>query len=486
MPATIFSRFLWITSVIFTISSGVVLSAQDRWIDAFGARKFNDALMISDRELKQRPGDPKLWTERALSLEALGRNAESISSFQRALTLKPSFMPALEGASELTYKTRDSHAKTFLAKLLEVDPNNATAHAMAGVLAFEGRDCPMAIEHFEKAGSNLDKNEQAYSLYGACLLEVNKAQKAASVFAGLLERFPESVNVRYNLGYAQFLNGKATDAIATLRPLTSGDRVDASALNLIASAEATEGQLAAALNDLRSAAHLKPEAEENYLDFASLCLEHNSPDLAEEIINIGLQNIPASARLYSMRGIVNAQNNKFDESASDFEQSNRLSPDKSYGSVGLSMLYAESKRPEDSEKILRGKLKAAPNDATLNYLFADVLVNQSKTVSGSNLAEAKAALARAVAAKPQFSNAHALLGKVYRRMGETARAIQEFKLALLGNPQNRVALTQVVSLLRGAGREKEAASYSATLRGLVQQELKDDVSQSRVRIVRVQ
>jgi tetratricopeptide (TPR) repeat protein len=467
------------------ISGSGVLSAQDRWIDVFGARKFDEALMISDRELKQRPGDPKLWTERALALEALDRNAESITSFRRALTLKPSFTPALEGAAELTYKTRDPRAKSFLAKLLEIDPHNATAHAMAGVLAFEGRDCPLAIGHFEKAGPNLVGNEQAYSLYGACLLEMNKAQKAAPVFASLLERVPESVNVRYNLGYAQFLNGNAAGAIATLRGLAKGDRADASALNLIASAEAAEGQLAAALSDLRAAAHLKPEAEENYLDFASLCLEHNSPDLAEEIINIGLQNLPASARLYSMRGIVDAQKSKFDDSASDFEQANRLSPDKSYGSVGLSMLYAESKHPEDSERILRQKLRAAPNDATLNYLFADILMNQSKTMSGSTLAEAKAALARAIAARPKFSNAHALLGKVYRRMGDGGKAIQEFRLALADNPQNRVALTQIVSLLRGTDREKEAAPYSATLRGLVQQELKDDVSQSRVRIVRV-
>ena len=42
----------------------------------------------------------------------------------------------------------------------------------------------------------------------------------------------------------------------------------------------------------------------------------------------------------SMRGIINAQRNKFDESANDFEQANRLSPQKLYGSVGLSMLYA--------------------------------------------------------------------------------------------------------------------------------------------------
>ncbi len=487
MPITLRSRFLEISNVMIAggLSIGI-LFAQERWIDAFRAGRFNDALAVSDRELKGQTRDPKLWTERALTLEALGRNPESITSFQRALTLQPTFAPALEGAAELTYKIHDPHAQTFLAKLLEIDPHNATAQAMAGVLAFEQKDCSVAIHHFEEAGPGLVRNEQAYSFYGACLLEQNKAPKAVPVFASLLTQFPDSTNVRYNLGYARFLSGDATEAIATLRPLTTGEHEDASALNLIASAEAADGQLAAALSDLRAAAHLKPEAEENYLDFASLCLDHNSPELAEEIINMGLQIIPNSARLYSMRGIVNAQSNKFDESASDFEKANRLSPDQSYGSVGLSMLYAESKHPEDSERILREKLKVAPNDATLNYLFADVLLNQSKTIKSSNLSEARAALARSLAARPDFSDSHALLGKVFRRMGENEKAINEFKLALSNNPKNRIALTQITSLLRSVGREKEAALYSVTLRALVQQELRDDVSQSRIRIVRVQ
>ena len=71
-------------------------------------------------------------------------------------------------------------------------------------------------------------------------------------------------------------------------------------------------------------------------------------------------------------------------------------------------------------------------------------------------------------------------------MGENEKAINEFKLALSNNPKNRIALTQITSLLRSVGREKEAALYSVTLRALVQQELRDDVSQSRIRIVRVQ
>jgi tetratricopeptide (TPR) repeat protein len=420
----------------------LIACPQESWTDAFRARRFAEAVAISESQLKQTPRDATLWTKRALALEGLGRNAESIESFQRALEFRPTFIPALEGAAEVAYKTRDRQAESFIAKLLKTDPRNTAAHAMAGVLAFEKHDCNTATRNFEQAGPELAQNQQAYSFFGACLLELNNAQKAVLVFTTLLKQFPESMNVRYNLGYAQFLNGNAGDAVVTLRPLTIGEHPDASALNLMASAEAADGHLGTALEDLRKAAQLKPDAEDNYLDFATLCLEHDSLDLAEETVNIGLQNIPASARLYSMRGIINAQKNKFDESANDFEQANRLSPQKLYGSVGLSVLYAESKHPEESERILRSKLRMAPNDATLNYLLADVLVNQPSGATNHDLAQAKAALLRSVAAKPDFSNAHALLGKVYRRTGENAKAIEQLKLALSHDPQNRIALTK--------------------------------------------
>jgi tetratricopeptide (TPR) repeat protein len=458
---------------------------QARWIDAYRAGRYTEALSISETELKQQPKDPKLWTQRALALQALGRNKESLNSFESALRFQPAFVPALEGATELAYKTRDPRASKFVGELLKSDPKNATAHAMAGVLAFEKRDFRSAADHFEQAGPTLASNEEAYSLYGASLLVLGNPQKALPIFAALLEKYPQNGNVRYNLAYAQLLNGNSGDAISTLHPLTTSPTPDPSALNLMASAKAANGQLAEALEDLRTAARLKPGAEENYLDFATLCLEHNSPDIAQEIINIGLQNVGNSARLYSMRGIINAQKGNYDQSASDFEQANRLSPDKSYGSVGLSMVYAESKRPEEAQQLLRERLKAAPNDPTLNYLLADVLVNQPNAPSQANLAEARIALLRSLATRPGFSNAHALLGKIYRRSGENAKAIAELKLALSNDPENRVALNQIVSLLRDAGKQQEAAVYSASLRRLLKKELTADVDQSRVRIVRV-
>src|SRR5207253_2575801 len=89
------------------------------------------------------------------------------------------------------------------AGLFGLEPENAVAHAMAGVLAFEGGECGRAVYHFEKASSEITGNERAYSLYGACLLVLDRPADAVLVFEKLLAAQPDSVNLRFNLGYSQ-------------------------------------------------------------------------------------------------------------------------------------------------------------------------------------------------------------------------------------------------------------------------------------------
>ena len=51
-----------------------------------------------------------------------------------------------------------------------------------------------------------------------------------------------------------------------------------------------------------------------------------------------------SARLYTIRGIILAQNGRSEDAAADFERANRLNPDEQYGAAGLGVLYSETDR----------------------------------------------------------------------------------------------------------------------------------------------
>ena len=459
-----------------------LLAASDSLSAALASRRYQEALEIADVQVKAHPADPRLWTARGIALEGLGRMRESIESFSRALAIDAKFVPALEGSSEAAYASRDPRAEEFVVRLLVVQPNNQTAHAMAGALAFERRDCGTAATHFEKSHREIENSAPALAQFGECLVKLKRASDAAGVFEHLLALNPASETARYNLGLSQLMAERPRDAIATLQPL----RTNPDALNLLAAAEENQGQMEAAIADFRRATELAPTEERNYLDLAILCLDHDAFDLALDVIETGLRNIPDSARLYTMRGAVRAQTADFEKAAADFEKAERLKPDQLYGSVGLSMLLRQEDRLSESISLLREKLKKAPADPTLNYLLADALMRQGAEPAQPEFAEARQALLRSLRAKPDFDKAHAALGKTYLKSGETENAIREFRWASKSDPTDRTALQQLLLALHKSGREQEAAATAAKLKSLLDEDRKAEVARNRIRLVKAQ
>ncbi len=463
----------WVALVV-----GLIPAAADSLAEVLASGRFPEALRMADALLKTEPRDVRVWTVRGLALAGLGRDQEGLASFDRALQVEGSFLPALKGASETAYRSRDGRAAGHLKKLLSLEPGNETAHAMAAVLAFETRDCESAVSHFERSGGQVEKNELAASQFSDCLLRMGRPEQAAAVLERFLAAAPDSRTGRYNLAVAQLEARRPGAAIAALESLTS----DAEALNLLAAAQAAEGKLEAAVQSLRTAAKLAPEDERNYLDLALLCQKHESVNLALEILDAGLRRLPGSARLHAMRGVLHAQLAELDQAAADFEQAGRLEPDQAYASVGLSVLLSQTGRLEGATRLLREKLAQSPQDATLNYLLADALLREGVAPQQAEFVEAREALQRSIRARPDFARARATLGKVYLLGGDAERAVQELRAALRHDPENRAALSQLMMALRKLGREQEAGQAAERLRGQYEKDLEGDAARRRVRI----
>jgi Flp pilus assembly protein TadD len=273
----------------------------------------------------------------------------------------------------------------------------------------------------------------------------------------------------------------AEEAAAAARAGLALRPADTELLNLFGAASAAAGQLEPAIAALRKATEIAPTDERQYLDLAALCLEHDALDLALEVVNTGLANVPRSAKLYTMRGAIRAERVEVDEAMSDFEQASMLSPDELYGSVGLSLALRQADRLPEAIALLRGKLAAHPRDATLNCLLSDALL---RTDPGPTSAEALAALQRALQAKPDFAKAHAAIGKLHLRAGEAAKAVDELRAALKLDPNDRLALNQLVLAYGRLGRREEAAAVVGQLRKLLEAGRTEEVARYRVRLYR--
>jgi tetratricopeptide (TPR) repeat protein len=429
--------------------------------------------------LKRQPSNPRLLAARGVALERLNRDREALQSFEDSLAISPKFLVALEGAAEITYRTHDPKVSDYLSRILKQDPQNTAAHGMAGALAFEEHDCPAANRHFAAAEPALSDNPLALAQWGECLLAVDEPHLATKQLQESLRLRPQDKRVLYNFALALHLDQRDEESLAIANTLGA----DSDVLNLLGSIYASQDKVPEAIAVLRRATELDSKNEQNYIDLASLCLDHQSFDVAADVVNVGIANIPDSAALYTLRGAIAAQTSNLEQSAADFEQANRLQPDASYGDVGLSLLLGQQSQLDEAIAVIRSRIKSAPNDAKLNFLLADLLMRKpNDPQTGQD--DARRLLTKAVRLQPDMAKAHAALGKLLLKSGQAEEAISELKMALEKEPNDRVALNQYVLALTRLHRTAEAKTAADHLRDVLSEDRRAEVRKNRIRIVR--
>src|SRR5262249_17446189 len=146
--------------------------------------------------LEQSPKDPRLWCLKGIALAGQGHKKEALAAFQHALSLAPNFMQALEGAAQIEYEASSDAAIPHLQRILTLQPNDPTAHAMLAVLEYQRGHCSPAVAHFEKAGTLLDSQIDALHAYSTCLMKLKRFDEAAIVFQRSLTLRPEDPQER--------------------------------------------------------------------------------------------------------------------------------------------------------------------------------------------------------------------------------------------------------------------------------------------------
>lgn len=415
------------------------------------------ALRLSQELARARPGDPRVWTLQGLALQALGQTQESLRILKHALQIDPNNLAALEAAAQLEFQARSPDALPFLEKLLSLNPDDQTAHAMTAALAFQRKDCATTIAHYQKSPEVVANDIPALSQFGACLVHLNRAAEALSAYQRIAELRPQDPDALYYLGLAQHGAHHYEDAIGTLLPLTEDgpEKQRAAALNLIAAVYEDDQQTPAAVAALQKAIALDPANTDNYLDLATTSLDHGAFKLGVDVLNAGLHAVPDSARLYLERGVLEVQLEQYDEANADFRKAAALNPLQNYSSVALGISLLQENKLTESVQVVKKRLATAPGDPTLNYLLAELLIRTGVKPGTPSFREAKTAAERAVRTKPDFTLAQDVLTELYLRSGETRLAEATARLALKSDPNDQSALYHLIVCLRGKGDRTE-------------------------------
>jgi tetratricopeptide (TPR) repeat protein len=406
------------------------------------------ALEATQSELKQHPGDARLYTLQGIALSRLGRDTEALSAFESALNTSPDFLAALEGAAGLEYKVGSERAVPLLERILKQRPDDPTSHAMLATYAYKRNDCPTAVKHFQQSNVVLASQTSGMEEYGICLMQLQRVSEAEPVFQKISMRRSADAHARYNLAVVQFTAKKYPDAIETLQPLLTRTNPDPDTLDLASAAFEEMGDTPRAVELLRHAIVEDPKRAKYYVDFAAISFKHDSYQVGIDMINAGIHQMPTDAALYISRGILLIQQGQYSAGQADFEMANRLDPTQASASVAEGLSLLQQSNVDEALATVKTELKAHPEDAFLQYLKAEILEQKGAIVGTADFEEARRAAEEAVRLKPDFLLAHNMLGNIYLKSEQTEKAMEQCRIVLLSNPKDQVALYHLLLALR--------------------------------------
>ena len=457
--------------VASALAAAAVLFAQEppEYSDAVRLvqqQHWNEALKKIRALEASQPENPKLRNLEGLALLGAGDVQGATAVFERVLARRPDFFPSLKNLAILEFNGGMPGAAARTAAALRLNPRDPMLNAYGAITALERKDAGAVKQCLEMAGAaraNLPIELEAR--LGVLLGTRGLYRQAAEVFQEVIGRGADRPALRYNLGLAQFLSGDYGAAALTLeagRPTSEG-------LNLLAQAYEKSGQTQKAIDALRAAATLDPADENNYLDLANLCLDHNAYAVGIEVVEAGLKQRPESARLRLELGLLRAQSGHFDEAQEEFERAGRLDPTSTLPVAAAELAGIQQNRLPETITGLREKVKRNESSPVLWYLLGWALVRNGAGDGTPEFLEAQADFRKAIERDPRLSYPYVELGKLYLRTGEAARAVPLLEKAVVLAPHDRSVFYQLALAYRRINQPERARQMLAKVRELMEQ-----------------
>jgi tetratricopeptide (TPR) repeat protein len=480
--------------------------------------EWDQAIGLLEALLRSSPNNPKVHNLLGLALTGKGDLNEANKEFRTTLDVDPSFYPALKNLAinELTLKQPESAEKRFAAAL-RFAPRDPVCHAYLGAFAFERHHYQEAMEHFDTAGAyvanlpgiRLDaveayldggRKQKALDLLsqigvhmtdtqelfraGYALARRNLYGEAIPYFQAVRDHSPQSYDAAFNLAVCFVQTKQFSPAIDLLTAVRERGNKTAEVDNLLAAAYEGDKRTREAMDILREAATLEPLDENNYLDLAALCSDHEAYELAIETLNVGLHYLPNSDRLVFQRGVIYAMTGQFDRAESDFELASSLAPEKDLAYVGLGITYMEKSNLPQAVNLLRQRTREKPGDYVIQYLLGEALLRSGARPGDPAMAEARTALEKSVKLNASFARSRIELGKILLKQDRVDEAVQQLERARELDPKDKAVYSQLATAYQHNGRDKEASAALATVIKL-NDEQRERESHNLLRIVRI-
>jgi tetratricopeptide (TPR) repeat protein len=469
--------------------------------------QWDQGLGILKQLLKSHPNDIRTLNLTGLAFTGKGDPEQADVYFKAALKMDPHFVSALKNLAINEFELKDlKEAQHHLQLALELKPDDPVINLYLGEIFFRRQEYQRAAEALSRAGDlaqrdanvaahlavsdlktgrndsalhsldliqTTDLTPQSQFLIGITLAQSDLMVRAIPYLEAVQRTYPASYDIGYDLALCYLAAKQYSQAITTVHGLIDSGHETAELDNVLAEAYVDNKETQSAVDALRRAIALDPEDDDNYLDFASLCMNNHAFDDASRVLAVGLRVHPNSARLIFERGILNAMQDHYDLAEKDFETASALDPEKNSGYIGLGVTYIETGKASQAIPLLRKRLLEQPDDANLLYLLGEALVRDGAGPGDKTFTEAQAALEKSIRLNPNLCLPHVALGSIYLQENRTEDAIKLFEEARLIDPREKSAYSHLAIAYRRAGQPDKAKEMVSFLRDINDQERTD-------------
>jgi tetratricopeptide (TPR) repeat protein len=465
---------------------------------------WDEGLALVQQLLRKDPTNTRALNLAGLALTGKGDIQQANEYFKKALVVSSGFVPALKnlGINEFNENQYDAAQKHLLAAQKKA-PHDPIVNLYVGEIAYRAHKYQQAADAFGDAHDFVFHNSNAAAHLAASYLQIDQPQKALDIldrltldqiepqtqFAlglsleqlGLVERaipyleavhrrYPDSYDIGFDLILADIAAKAFPKAIDEAKDLISHGHETSELNNVLAEAYEGNNEIQHAVDALRRAIALNPADEDNYLDFASLCMNQRSLEAGMQVIQVALESHPKSDRLIFMRGVLYATQDEFGKAEADFKLSAELAPQTDLGYVGLGVSYLETGHGAQAIEVLRQRLRTKPNDANLLYLLGEALLRTGAAPSTSAYSEAQTSLENSVRINPNLCLPHVSLGTIYLDEDRPADAAGQFEKARAIDPKERSAYSHLAVAYRRLGQVDKAKDVLNALKEVIEAE----------------
>ena len=327
-----------------------------------------------------------------------------------------------------------------------------------------GKQQPKISPPADESGSSASAEQELQT--GTELTRQGHFREAIPHFLAAQGRVSNEFAADFNLALCYFGTNQFDKAIAILTRLSSAANPTAGVYDLLAQAYVGNGQPEQAFTSLQRAAAISPGNEKLYLLVADACMDHQNYALGVKVVNLGIENLPHSGRLFYERGVFQTLLERGDLAAADFAQAAKLAPDTDIAYMAAAQQdLVEGKIPE-TIAVARQGISSGHENYILLTLLGEALIRSGIAPGQPEFAEAQAALEKSVAEHPDNSRSQIALAKIYLMAGHYDDAITHLEIARQLDPANTSVYSHLATAYRQRGQFDEAQKMLAILADL--------------------